>query len=195
MVVQTLGAIVSTTDQGSLARKQAQVTARGLISETYPFGGGGSSSNIPTAGTTNGTLVRSLLGLNNGDVITNLVCFMFTNGTSLTFVKMGLYDKTGNFLKATAESSASFNSGTGVFVSLALTSTYTATATDGYYVGFLQFGSGATGATLARSISTTGSGAALTGGVVLSGANATQTDISGNLALTAGGTTYWFGVS
>src|SRR5438128_12507659 len=101
-------------------RAQIALTARGLISEVYPFMSAG-SGQIPTAGTSTGAIVAGLLGLRAGDLITNLVCFVSVAGTSLTFAKLALYDKTGVFLKATGESSSTFNTGTGFRV-IALTS-------------------------------------------------------------------------
>lgn len=170
------------------------MAARGLVAETFPLAACAGSASIPTTSTTTGTLVLTLLPCRPGVVITNLICFVTTTGTSLTFVKLGLFDSAGVFLKATAESSASFNTGASAFKVTALTSTYTTTATP-IYAGYLQFGSGATGATLVRALSLTGTSAAIGSGAGVSGGVATQTDISGDVTIAAASTAYYFAAS
>lgn len=172
-------------------RNQLAQTARGLISETYPLAGA-VGTGIPTTGAANGTLSLTLLGLRAGDTVTNLVANVTTQGTSLTFAKLGLFDSGGNFLAATASVSATFNSGTG-FKVVALTSPYVVLADGGYYVGYLQWGSGATGATLLRGSAT--SGVQLGTSARSHALVATQTDISANVTLADASTAFWFGVS
>lgn len=176
-------------------RSELALTGRGLIAEPVPLLAA-NTTQIPTAGTTSGTLVASLVGLRAGDVITSISCFLTTTGTSLTFAKLGLLDSTGTFLKATAESSTVFNASSPSLKTVNLTSSYTATADGSYYVCFLQFGSGATGATLACARN----GAVLLGQSINSGLRAcaqvaTQTDIAaGTYTLADSQNCWWFGL-
>ncbi len=175
-----------------IAREQIDVTARGMISETYDFSVT-SGGTIPAIGTASASIFSGLLGLRAGDVVTNLHNNVTVVGTSLTFAKLGLFTAGGTFLGATASVSASYNVGTGI-KTIPLTTPYRITADGGYYVGYLAYGSGATGATLSRSAVTTpfviGSGArsfALT--------SADKTDISADVSWGAGTAAYWFAVS
>lgn len=177
----------------SVDRERVNLTARGLISESYPILSAGAGV-IPTTGSANGSLVGSLIPLVAGDVITNIVVYVTVTGASLTLVKLGLYDKTGVFLKASADVDTSFNSGTGYKV-IALSSTYTVTTTDGYYAAYVGFGSGATGPTLMRGTGTVGTAAAVGSGVRGSMAVASQTDMSGNITPSTAEAAFWFGVS
>lgn len=176
-------------------RSQVRATALGYLSETFPITVAAASS-IPTANAASGTLVAGMVGLRQGDVVTNTHVCVSAAGTSLTFAKLGLFDASGNFLAATASVSATFNSGGGV-KTVALTSPYTIGADGGYYVGFLQYGSGATGAGLYGGISPPGAAAGLGG----PGSNPVvqvtlQTDITGNVTFAANTQrAYWFGVS
>lgn len=144
---------------------------------------------IPTANAASGTMALALVGLRAGDLVTNILVDVTTNGASLTFVKMGLFTATGGFLAATASASASFNAGTTPRVqSVALTSPYRISTDGGYYLGYLQYGSGATGATLARVASTIpqiGTSPLRYGSVAL------QTDISADVTVAAPITNFW----
>lgn len=174
-------------------RSQIASTARGVISESVPIATCNTTS-IPAANAASGTAVYSLIGLRAGDVVTNIVVNVAIAGSGLTFAKLGLYSSTGTFLAATASVSASFNSGTG-FVAVPLTSPYSIAADGGYYGAFLQYGSGATGATLLASAATTTSGVQYGSSARAQCAVASQTDISGNVTLADSSAHKWLGVS
>lgn len=176
-------------------RSQILNTAQGFLSSTSPPIAARTTA-IPTVNAASGTLVMSLLGLRGGDLVTNLICNVQTVGTGLTFAKLGLFSSTGTFLAATASVSASFNSGTG-FKIIPLTSPYTITSDGGYYVGYLQYGSGATGATLAIQTGNTAAMVQPSGTVPRAAAQvANQTDISGNVTLAdSAASAWWFAVN
>ena len=180
---------------GPRSPEQIEWTARGILAETIPEGTIQAAST-PTAGSANGTLSMVLLPLSRGMVVSNLICLVAAAGIGLTFAKMALFDSLGNFLRATAESSAGFNANANAPHTVALTSSVTIAADGGYYVGFLQYGAGATGATLYRGVSASGSGSQLGSGARKAVSVATQTDIMGNVAVTATlSQTYWFAAS
>lgn len=176
-------------------RTQVALTTRGLIAETFPAQTC-SNGSIPAANAASGSLVLGLLGLRAGDVVTNLVTLVGTVGTSLTFAKLGLFTSTGGFLAATGSVSATFNAGSSVYKVVPLTSPYTVTADAGYYVGYLQYGAGATGCT----IQLAGAALATEGVPVGTGARAAaivtlQTDISADVTPAAANIAFWFGVN
>lgn len=139
-------------------------SARGILGESVPYTVS-MGQFIPTSGNTNGTVQLSLVGLFAGQIVTNLICFVVVAGAALTFVKMGIYNKTGSLLGATAECSTSggFNTTTG-FKVIPLLAPIVIPNTDGYYVGFLQWGNLSTGATIMRGNSSTNSGSAIGSG-------------------------------
>lgn len=176
-------------------RWQIGTTAHGFLAETFDIRMT-NTTGIPTANAASGTMTMQLIGLRAGDVITNIsVASGGTNGTALTFAKLGLFDKSGNFLAATASASATFNTGNNTIRTVALTSPYTIPADDGYYVTFLQYGSGATGCQL-RALSAATINGNPSGSFPRPSALVTnQTDISGNVTPAAETNSYWFGVS
>lgn len=177
------------------ARAQIQTTSRGVLAETFPAAAC-SNVSIPVTGAANGTLVLGLVGLRAGDPVTNLLTLVGNIGTGLTFAKLGLFDAAGTFLAATANVPGTFNAGASVYKTVALTAPYTITTDGGYYVGFLQWGSGATGCQLRVTGSADGTqGAVIGSGTRVSAQVATQTDISGNVTLAAGTLPFWFGVN
>lgn len=174
-------------------RAELNATGRGLVSETFPVGGTFSGS-IPTIGAASGSPVAGLISFRAGDVVTNLVACVTVVGTSLSFAKLALYDTSGNFIVATSSVSASFNSGTG-FKQIALTAPYTIPASGAYYVVFLQFGSGATGATLSRGGSNFSGTQIGTNPRPGAGSTAFAADLSSAIVFNDSNILYWFGAS
>ncbi len=178
-------------------RTQAMYTGGGLVSANYPPQAMRAGA-IPTAGTTNGTTILGLLGLRAGDTVTNVVVYTTVAGTALSFAKLGLYTPVGStsatLVAATGSVSATFNAGAG-FKVVPLTAPYVVPTTGAYQAAFLQWGSGATGATLGLALGANltaaiGSGAFFTGNIV------TQADLAsaaGTVAVESNN--YWFGVS
>lgn len=172
--------------------EQLRLTAEGKIAQAFPVSLT-TLQAIPTANAASGLLVASLVGIAGGTTVTNLITAVAVAGTALSFAKLGLLDSSGNFLAATASASATFNSGTG-YRSIALTTPYVVPVSGGYYVCYLQYGSGATGATLYRG--TTQSLGMQIGTAARPYAQVTnQTDISGNVTLADATSSYWFAVS
>lgn len=174
-------------------RNQARNTSRGIISESSDWGAV-QAGNIPVANAASGNAVMGLVGLRAGDTVTNCICFLTVVGTSLTFAKLGLFTSTGTFLAATGSVSGTFNVGTG-FKVVPLTAPYTITADGGYYVAYLQYGAGATGATLGRSNAQTPSGTQIGTGARLGAQVLNLTDLSANLTPADVNIHYWFAVS
>lgn len=79
--------------------------AQGYYAETFPRQAPASAA----AGAT-GVAYFMAVGLLAGDVVSNLTVDCGTVGGTMTLVKVGLYDKLGNRLCVSAESSASFAS-------------------------------------------------------------------------------------
>lgn len=164
-------------------RERIAQMARGILAEPAPPWTTNGTA-IPTANAASGTMQLCLVGLRAGDTVTNIVAPVQTAGTALTFVKMGLFNSTGGFIAATASVSASFNGiSTPAAVVTPLTSAYSVTADGGYYLGFLQYGSGATGATLLRFVSNSATDIAYGSGVRGHASVTNQTDISADVVL------------
>lgn len=179
-------------------RIELGITGRALVAETAPLQNLASTA-IPTTGSANGSTVGTTAGLRAGDVVTNVILFCTVAGTSLTFAKAGLFSVSGTsatFLAASASEHAQMNSGTG-FKTLALTAPYTVTADGVYYVAYLQWGNGATGATILRSTFAANAQSNQIGtGVRIAGTTATQTDLAaGSITVAADGNAFWFGLS
>lgn len=174
-------------------RTQINATARGLLSESS-FSGNFAGGSIPTCNSASGQIVAALCGFQAGDVITNLILQINTIGVSVGFAKMGLWDSAGTPLAATASVSATMNGTTG-FKVIPLTTPYTIPSTGGYYIGYLQFGAGATGAALGRVGNATVVASAIGSFPRNGGAMTNQTDVTGTLTLTDGSVLYWFGAS
>lgn len=88
-------------------------------------------------------VIASLIGLLNGDVVTNLIVFVANAGSGAvpTRIELGLYDLSDNRLATTgniaSDAQWTTNSIYGVF---ALSAPFTITADAGYYVAFLTVG-------------------------------------------------------
>lgn len=139
-------------------------------------------------------MFASTLPLRRGQTVTNLVTCTGTAGTGLTFAKMALLNSTGGFIAATASVSATFNTTAGYKI-VPLTAAYSVTADGLYYVGYVQYGSGATGAGLLAGIANVPEGGAL-GGIRPNALSSTMlTDLAADVTLADGGNPGWFAVS
>lgn len=173
------------------SRTQIANTAVGVLAEPAPITGYG-ATNIPATNAASGSLTLTLVGLRAGDVVTNILVPVTTNGSGITFAKCGIYTSAGVFIAATASASASFNAGTANRLqSVALTAPTVIPVTGGYYLAYLQWGSGATGATLARNSSSIS--AAVTGSVRRYAQVANATDINADITPADPVTNYWLG--
>lgn len=173
-------------------RTQLALTARGLIAESYPVHAAANTAAAWGATGVNSSLGGVLVGLRAGDVITSLTAYCAATGSSTTLVKYALYDKTGTFLRATADLSASVAANT--ILTGALTSTYTVPADDGYYLVGLAISS-VTQPTFYRQASTTGLSAVVGSGVRPCISASGLTDLSANVTPAASNTSWWMAAS
>lgn len=164
----------------SNTREKLALNARGVLAEPAPSFTM-TASTVPTANAASGTAVLALVGLRAGDVVTNILLPIVTNGTSVSFAKCGLFNSTGGFIAATSSVSATANSGQGAWNIVPLTTAYSVTADGGYYLGYLQYGSGATGATLLRWNVGTVATVAVSGFVRPFAQTANLTDLNGDI--------------
>lgn len=162
---------------------------QGIISETFPRE---AIQGLTVA--TLGTVFYSLIPLFKGEIATAGVAQVTTAGTSTTLVKHALFTKDGaTQLAVTASDHATYNGGTGTFVTNFATP-YTVTADDVYLFAHVEVGG--TGATLARG-QTSSTTAAIGSGLRPFGTAGTgQTDIPGTpLTLAANSLPFWFAIA
>ena len=168
-------------------RADARLLALLLLGETLPV-----DAATGTGITTGGTIEFGLVGLRAGDVITNVISSVTTAGVTLTIVRLGLYNTSGNRLAQTADVKADFAS-TGVKVE-PLTATYTIPSTDGYYLAIIT--TGTTQPIFERGLSSSTMYNAIGSGVRRYAIQAAQTDLTNPATLantTTGG--IWLAVS
>lgn len=168
-------------------RDQLALTAQGLITETWNRQSVLSNATIME----DGVAYFMAVGLRAGDVVTSLSIALHVAGATMTLSKVGLYSKAGVRLGISADQAAGWE--TAGVKTVALTTPYTVTADDGYYVALV-----AKGATLPRPASgntNTIQASAVGSGMVAHASLAAQTDLPASAAISAGGTGYWVGVS
>jgi hypothetical protein len=119
-----------------LNRAQILTNAQGLIAE--PFGRAAAASQTIM---TNQQQEFTLVGLREGDVVSNISVVMTVNGSSVTLMKMGLYDTSGVKLAGSADVSASAGAGASKIITGAMTTPYTVPADGGYYASVLAVAS------------------------------------------------------
>lgn len=168
-------------------RDQLGLTAQGLITETFPRQAVSSGATIMV----DGTAYFMCVGLRAGDVVTKLAIALHVAGATMTLSKVGLYSKAGVRLGISADQGAAWET-TGI-KNVSLTTPYTVTADDGYYVAVV-----AKGGTLPRPASgntNTIQATAVGTGMAPHGNQTGQTDLPSSATITAGGIAYWVGVS
>lgn len=171
---------IGLTVPADLNRVQAQTEGYGLKFQSAPL------NTMPaTVALTSGLVYATLVGLEAGEQITNLCTLLTAGGTSLTLVKLGLYDTAGNRLAVTADAAASF--GTAGAKTVALTAPYSVLTSGAYYSVILATHAGS-GPTIPRSAATTF--AAFGSGVPLVAGEAGQTDLDATCTLTAAATSH-----
>lgn len=167
------------------ARHAVALTAQQIVSETFPRGA------VQGAGApTSGDVLVGMVGLLEGDAVSNVYVAVNVLASGLTLAKVGIWDLNGNLLASSADISSSLTA-TGM-KQLALSATFRATRQDGYYVGLVQVGT--TPAQLMRGISNTFISSATGGGFRPVGIHAGQTDLPNPATFGNTGGFYWFGV-
>ena len=165
-------------------------TSLGLIAETYDL----AVTQLTTTATSQRMRVAAV-GLNQGALISNVTVLMTILGSSLTLVKVGIYDKTGaNLLASSADQKALFAApATTGFVPVPLSTAYTVPTTDAYILAFLAVGT--TTPALALGANNINVGRALNS-VPLYGYIDSQADLPASLpAFTSNQQGLWAGVS
>lgn len=174
-------------DTNYRSHPQNMLPALGLITEPYP-------RTLHAAGQIliDGTVYLSAVPLRAGDVITNLVVSVSTIGNTLTLSKLGIYDKLGNRLGLTAELGTLFSTSLGQKAA-ALTSPYTITTSDVYYLAVVSKGSVLP--TLHRGSNNVNIAPAIGTGNILFGSVVSQTDLPSSLTLAVGASpiNFWIG--
>lgn len=177
-------------------RQQTLLTANGLIAESYPRLAAGTAQAM--ANGSPGDIRCALIGLNAGDVITNLHCVCQTTAASVTTLKMGLY--AGGALGGAISRLAVSGNVTTAFdatglATFPLSSPYTVTATGGFFVALISVAT--TGGSVARGgVAGTGGAAGAGSGYALGGNVAGGgTDLGTSITLTATTNPIWVGAS
>ncbi len=175
----------------SAQRYQLSLNGRGLLTEVYPISGAATA-----AGTQSATSIAnaSAVGLRSGDVVTNIVTWLTSEGATLSIAKNCLWDNGGNLLAQSANTSTAFTttSVAGTIVVNALTATYTVPADGLYYAGFVSVGN--IGPKLASASVVTGVGKQIGAGFRQHIRATAQSD-AGSLTVLDSATAFWFGVS
>jgi len=115
-----------------LDQYQIQLTSRGFIGESYPYGG---QTNATILGAGNAYFVG--VGLRAGQTISNLYLIVNTAAAALTVSLVGLYDKTGTRLAVSADQGASWQT-TGL--KTIPIGPVTIPTTDVYFIGIFAAG-------------------------------------------------------
>lgn len=175
-------------------RDQRALSARNLFAEVGKLAT--VNSNLAP---TSQQIYGSLLGLEAGDIVTNIWVAVQTAaaGSQPTRMEVALLDSSFNRLATSGnvKADAAWTS-TGP-KALALTAPYTVTAAGGFYCCVLQDGSwGSTALQLARWASSSGSALLPSGGIRTAFSQVGQSTVPNPVTPSDGsGVTFWFGVS
>lgn len=142
---------------------------------------------------TSGDLRASLTPIRAGTIVTNIhVGVTGTAAGTVTTIKAGLFDKSGNRLAASDNSTTALN-GTNAVATIALATPYTVPATDVYYPAILIVATQMP--TLTRINSNTPFHTAVGSGKPVGVTEASQTDVDATATFTATALMYWFGIT
>lgn len=161
-------------------RRKLVLDGMNFITETMPY-----CTTATNTAHSSGRLIGVMVGLFEGDVITNMICGVGTGGSSLTVVKLGLCSLDGTNLAKTADVKDDFTT-TGIKVK-PLTAAYTVTTRGAYYLQYLSAHSGgATPNTISGSVSANATGP-ITGGSAFFVFQTGQSDIPASASWTTSG--------
>lgn len=177
-------------------RGQTLRTATGLIAENYPRLTAGTAQTM--ANGSPGDIRAGLIGLNIGDVITNLHCVCQTAAATVTTLKMALY--AGGAIGAAVSRLATSGNVTTAFdatglATFPLSAPYTVTSSGGYFIALISVAT--TGGSVARAgVAGTGGAAGAGSGYPLGGnVSGGGTDLGATITLTATTNILWVGAS
>lgn len=164
------------------------LAARGYLAETF-----NPQSCSNTSALTSGTQYFTKINLRAGVVYTNMYFICTGVGISPTLLKLGIYDKLGNLLRASADIKGTENaSGTR---KAPLSSTLTPTTTDMYFASTLW--TGGTGLFVVRGFGSTFDSRKPGSSVGYMGTTIGQTDMQNSATINFAGTSmlpHWIGV-
>lgn len=167
-------------------KNDMRLRATGLITETFPVSGAPNSGLMATQG-----VYYGLVGLNAGDIITNINFAVNVQGTASTSFFVGLYDSAGNRLALSADLTTIADS-TGMKTA-ALTAPYTITADGAYYLALLTISG--TPPQIVRGNGTGGGMAAVGAGVRPESLQTGQTTLPTTATFGVSGLGMWMGAS
>lgn len=177
-------------------RDQTLRTASGMIAENYPRLTAGTAQAMANGAT--GDIRCGLIGLNAGDIITNLHCVCQATAATVTTLKMAIY--AGGALGASISRLATSGNVTTAFdatgiATFPLTETYTVPSSGGYFLALISVAT--TGGSVARAgVAGTGGAAGVGSGYALGGNVAGGgTDLGTSITLTATTNILWVGAS
>lgn len=181
--------VASATAWKPAHRDDEAVNGQGLFAETFQS----SNAQGATAPST-GVIVSGLVQLRRGEVVTNIVTKVSSNGSTLSLAKVGIANTSGTVLASSADAAASFTSGTTPRAqSVALSSAYTVPSDGAYYLQAVFVGT--TAPTLVRGVNLAAACVSPGSGVLPFGQSSSgKTDLTTS-AVTAASVSYWFGVS
>jgi hypothetical protein len=159
------------------SRDDILATAQGLISQNFDRQAGGGSGSIMV----DGTAYFLSVGLRANDVVSNVSIIVSTAGATLTLSKVGLYNKAGTRLAVSADQGAGWET-TGL-KTVALASSYTVPADDGYYLAIVS--KGTTLPTLLRGAANANGATALGTGMRAYAMQTGQTDLPASATFAA----------
>lgn len=173
----------------SALRYESQLAAQGYYAENFHRNADSSTVIMTTQ-----RAYYMSIGLDAGDVVTNICVECLTAGTGSTGIgmKVGLYSKAGIQLVVSGDVSATLASAGAK--ALLLSAPYTVLTSDGYFIALLWVGG--TPPVLYRQGAGVG-GAAISGNQLAYGSVDTQTDLPApaTIANNSNSTAYWVGVN
>lgn len=175
-VVTVAGAVAT-----SYALPFADITAEGLLAETFSRKNRGIATNVIV----NGTIYFCKVNLFKGQSVANISAVITTKSTNATLAKLALYSKAGVQLAASASVHATFNGAAGLYT-IAMGTPYSVPTNDGYYLAFITVG-GTAPVVLGAAGALTGDQAAVVGaGVTPLGVQTGQSDLTSPATIAAG---------
>ena len=176
----------------TVQRNYNAANTRGILGEAYHLSGAATTGGTQSATSTQNS---SIVGFRAGDVVSNIICLLTSEGASMTIAKTVLLDSAGNLLAQSANLSTAFSttSVAGTLVVGALSSAYTVPTDGGYYCGFVSVGNGI-GPKLGSASVVTGVGKQIGSGARLH-TRSTNTSDAGSWTLLDSSTAFWFAAS
>lgn len=172
------------TALGQGDRNQQKILGRGYTGETYQLDAVTTSVNM-----TSGDVRAASVGLLAGDKITNIIFFAWAAISTITTLKVGVFDSSGNLLASSANSTTNVAANT--LASYPLSAPYTIGSDGLYYLGVVVVATtpGQLGMTGGGNGKESAIGSGVKGALLKSG----QTDIPSSLGTGQTDSPAWFG--